>query len=997
MSERFEKFRGILAEMFQLDQADLDFGIYRIMNQKRDEITRFLDNDLLPQVEAAFAQAGGDEKNQLTHELLETEQSARALGLDPESVPKVRELRERLAVYGQATESVAAEVFSDLTNFFRRYYKEGDFISQPRYKAGVYAIPYAGEEVKLHWANADQYYIKTSEYFRDYAFKLTDGKTVHFKIVDAETEKDNNKADNEKERRFVLTEENTIAVENGELVIHFVYQIQKERQNKLNESALVTLQEKLADQAFADFAEVWLPMPTEKNIKRTLLEKQLNDYTAKNSFDYFIHKDLGGFLRRELDFYIKNEIMLLDDLDTENEVKAHQYLNKVKVIKRIGHKIIAFLAQLEDFQKKLWLKKKFIVETNYCITLDRVPEELYAEIMGNEAQLYEWKKLFTIENVEGFQEALTVDFLKENPYLLLDTAFFSQMFKDKLLSSIEDIDQQTDGLLVHSENFQALQLLQERYREQVKCIYIDPPYNTDSAPILYKNDYRHSSWLSLLSDRLRISENLLQTNEGVQIIAIDDTEMVNLCKILEEMFPYCRLSRISVTHNPKGSITKDFNRVHEYVLFLTPEENKKCIARLLEENASPRKMRRWGENSLRTERKLSFYPIYVKDNKVIRIGEVPPDDYHPNSRNVSLPSGEVAIWPIDQESIERRWNFGLDTVADNLDRITVQAVDGTLDLFLTHELTVPKTIWTGGDYDAGNYGNTLLINILGNKKFDYPKSILLVKRCVLLVAKDFKNSVVLDYFAGSGTTAHAVINLNREDDGSRKYILVEMGEYFNTVTKPRVQKVIYSKDWKDGKPVSREGSSHMFKYIRLESYEDTLNNLEFARTAIQQTLLDDHDKLREEYMLSYLLNVESQGSASLLNLDAFANPFDYKLKIVRNNETTPVVIDLPETFNYLLGLTVRRVEVIEGFKIIRGEMPSGEKTLIIWRNLKETSNADLDAFLDKSGYSPRNNKFDRIYVNGDNHIENRKTEAERWKVLLIEEEFKRLMFDVRDI
>src|SRR5690606_2592083 len=108
--------------------------------------------------------------------------------------------------------------------------------------------------------------------------------------------------------------------------------------------------------------------------KRTLLEKHLNDYTARNSFDYFIHKDLGGFLRRELDFYIKNEVLYIDDINTDNEIAFSTQLAKIRALKEVAEKIIAFLEQLENFQKKLWLKKKFVVKSDYCITLDRIPE-----------------------------------------------------------------------------------------------------------------------------------------------------------------------------------------------------------------------------------------------------------------------------------------------------------------------------------------------------------------------------------------------------------------------------------------------------------------------------------------------------------------------------------------------------------------------------------------------------------------------------------------------
>lgn len=992
-----KKFIDLLEEIFQFDQADLDFGIYRVMNKKRDEVTRFLNHELVPQVQSAFEKYKNADVEVIKQQMEELKKKLNEMGVAKDSSEKYITLNNKLH-NGVDITALENEVFSDLTNFFRRYYHNGDFLSLRRYKKDVYAIPYEGEEVKLHWANADQYYVKSSEYFRDYTFKLPSEKIVHFKLVEANTEQNNNKAQEGKERRFILLEEQSVKEVNGELYIHFEYRPDKENktQKQLNESTLEYLF------SITEYNE-WLKelqtlSPTEKNKKRTLLEKYITDYTARNTFDYFIHKDLGGFLRRELDFYIKNEIMHLDDLDTENEKRFEQYLSKVKVIKVIGHKIIAFLAQIENFQKKIWLKKKIVIESNYCITLDKIPEQFYMEISQNEEQIEKWINLFAIDELDFFTKPLSIEFLRENRYLLLDTKYFNNNFKDKLLSQINNIDESVDGLLLHSDNSQALSLIQEKYTEKIKCTYIDPPYNTNSTPIIYKNGYKHSSWISLMKDRLELAK-LLMNKKSVCVIAIDDTEMVNLMSILREGFTNHRISPITIVSNPKGSITKDFNRVHEYAIFITNEEEKNVINRTLEKNDTPRKMRRWGENSLRTERRLSFYPIYIKEGKITRVGEVPNDNFTPIGKNVRLENGEIEIWPIDQNGIERRWNFGLESIGNNLDRITIIENNGVYDLFLSHESTVPKTVWSGGEYDAGNYGNTLLINILGRKLFDFPKSINTVKRSISLSTSKENNDVVLDYFAGSGTTGHAVIDLNRENGSNLKYILVEMGEYFNTVTKPRIEKAIYSKDWKDGKPVSREGSSHMFKYLRLESYEDALNNIRLNRSPQQQSAMDDvmSSDAREEYLLSYMLDVEAEGSSSLLNIEAFNNPFDYKMMITKGTESKPTKVDLVETFNYLIGLHVRTIDMIKGVKVITGELRTGEEVLILWRNINEVSNEQLEYFFKKHGYNTRDSEFDRIYVNGDNQLENLKLAENKWKVVLIEEEFKRLMFEVHDM
>jgi len=583
MKDRFSKLIDLLQELFQLDQADLDFGIYRIMNARRNEINRFLTQDLLPQVRDAFSEYKSADKTLLKQELDKAIEGAKALGYDPDTAPKVKELREKYEASSVDVAGLENEVYDHLYSFFKRYYDEGDFISLRRYKEGVYAIPYEGEDVKLYWANHDQYYIKTTENFRDYAFKLTDGSRVHFKIVEADTEKDNIKSTNGKDRRFFLVEENPVTEENGELVIRFEYQPdeQKRKQDQLNVETAGRVIELLK----AGGLESWESKLTAK-WKRTddtvtdksILEKHLSDYTRRNTFDYFIHKNVGEFLGRELDFYIKNEVMRLDDVESQSAPRIEQYLSKIKVIRKIAFKIIDFLAQIEDFQKKLWLKKKFVVETNYCITLDRIPEELYPEIASNEAQQEEWVRLFAIDEIKGdmvtpaYSVPLTIDFMKANPSLVLDTGLFDGGFKARLLDAVDNIDERCNGLIINSENFQALNLLKERYIEDVKCVYVDPPYNTDASAILYKNDYKDSSWLALLDSRIKSTKPLLKQN-GVFCIAVDDEEVAGLRFLLSNIFKK-QVGIAVVRSNPAGRKTKGrLAPSHEYALFFGQSED----------------------------------------------------------------------------------------------------------------------------------------------------------------------------------------------------------------------------------------------------------------------------------------------------------------------------------------------------------------------------------------------------------------------------------------
>ncbi len=1015
---QFESFKKTLKKVFMLDQADLDFGIYRIMNQKRNDIEKYLNENLKTQVTEILEKNKSAQVKELEQELIEAKKAAEGLGISPDDLPKVKELKAKISEAGN-TEDLENEVYSHLTTFFSRYYDGGDFISQRRYKKDVYAIPYEGEEVKLHWANADQYYIKTGEYFRNYRFKLDSGKVVEFTLKDATTEQNNNKAQNNMERRFALYEDCPIEIVNGELHINFTYELYPKatKQKALIDTAYNYVKEQIPSQFVR---ELLAPRPTTSGMDRTLLQKHLNDYVARNTFDYFIHKDLKGFLSRELDFYIKNEILEIDDIDARSTESFVAHLTVIKAIKNVGNRIIKFLASLENFQKRLWLKKKMVVATDYCITLDRVPESFYPEICANNAQREEWVRLFAIDEIvpsatndifssngkAGYSVPLTQQFLKENPFLVLDTAFFDDNFKRKLISGIDNLDEQCDGVLINSENFQALELLQEKYKSKVNTIYIDPPYNTSATEILYKNSYKHSSWLSLLYNRIQIGKNIL-SKDGIQCTTIDDVEASRLRLLLEDVFSESPMV-VAIRVKPSGRpIPNGFAISHEYALF-SRKSLSTPIRRLShsdDQNSRYREadskgaffwelLRKAGSNSFRRNRPTMFFPIYLNEcNGKMRIPEMEYDNLNEKYIvNDFLKENEIEILPIKDDGSEGCWYFGVERAKKEVTEFKAEKQDnGSYFIYRRrrkNEGVQPTTFWESSKYSSTEHGTDLLKKFFGEQeKFQYPKSIYAEEDCLSVAGAVF-NAFVLDYFAGSGTTGHAVINLNRNDGGKRKYILVEMGDYFDTVTKSRIQKVVYSEDWNNGKPVSRKGSSHCFKYMRLEQYEDTLNNLVIEKN----TSLDEVGEFYDGYMLGYLLDTETRGS--LFSLEWFVNPWNTKLKITRNNEMREEKIDLIETFNYLIGLKIVRLSYPkDNICVVEGYNRKNEHILVIWRDCKQISNEELNDFFEKMDYSTRDREFDKIFVNGDNNLENLKTEEDTWKVILIEQEFSKRMFE----
>lgn len=1043
---KFQELVTKLREIFQIDRPELDFGIYRILNARADEINAYLEKRLPEKVQAALSSGSEAQREQVARELKEKEKQYAADGLDPANVPKVQELRQKLAEYSVGVAEHENAVFSHLLTFFSRYYDDGDFISQRRYKGDTYAIPYAGEEVMLHWANKDQYYTKSGENFANYSFKLEDGRTVHFRLVSADTAKDNRK-DNDKERRFVLVtaktvtrvdengdeyEEELVPVEeasgsdgNKELIIRFEYAAQPKgtKQDALVKSAVEIV---LADAAVK---ARWLALssraPTEKNPQRTLLEKHLTDYTTKNTADYFIHKDLGGFLRRELDFYVKNEVMHLDDVQNAGAfADIEKNLRMIQCLRSIALELITFLAQLEDFQKKLWLKKKFVVSSHYCITLDRVPEALWPEVAANEQQWARWKQL----GVWDGDTPGTMEDLKAAPYRMVDTSLYEDEVGQRLVASIENFDGSTDGLLINGDNFQALRLIGCQFQGEISDVYIDPPYNTDAAPIIYKNGFKDSSWLSLIADRF-IACRRLERDTTITCITIDDVEMHRLQVMLEELRQPA-IGVVAIKNNPAGRTgTVGFSTCHEYALFFGDLE-KTNVGRLEHSEAQKARYKEsdelgafeWtnfrkhgGGNTYRTERPRQYYPIYVEGEN-IRIPEMVWNESRRDWDVLGSPnSSEITLYPIDEKGRQRIWDFGADTARKNLKHLIVKPdTKGKPAVYrkwrINSEGLLPQTIWDSSKMSAAAYGTNLLADFFGEThRFSFPKSVFAVMDCLRTTgAARERNRIVLDYFAGSGTTGHAVIELNRQDGGNRRYIMVEQGDYFDSVTKPRILKAVYSAAWKDGKPTAPEtGISHCFKVLKLESYEDTLNNLQLRRTSAQGDLLNAlPQQAKDDYLLNYLLDVESRGS--LLSVEDFKKPFDYTLNVSLDSAGAfePRKIDLVETFNYLIGLRVKHIDAQpqRGFVTVTGTLPSGESCLVLWRDCDVLDYEGISKLCDKLAINPADSEYDVVYINGDHNIPTVLTQTSdeggatrELKLRQIEPEFLERMFSVEDV
>ena len=970
----YDKFVAKLQEIFMMDHAELDFGIYRIMNHKRNQINDFLDNQLLPQVEQTLKEYVKTDDS-LQQELTKAIEGCKNLGIDPDTNPKVQQLRQQIAQSSTGIDDLQNTVFSRLTQFFSRYYEGGDFVSQRRYKTGgnsAYAIPYNGEEVKLYWANYDQYYIKTSEYFKNYTFKLRDGRRIFFVLVDASTEQNNNKSTEGMERRFdVLRNEEGLPVfeeMDDEFHISFTYELMMKppKQEIFNKNAFEALSVMIP--------KSWQDLLVKENVtdKVVLLEKHIKAYTDKNSFDYFIHKDLGGFLSRELDFYIKNEVFVIADLDA---AKLQSQLAVVKAIERVGQKIIDFLAQLENFQKRLWLKKKFVVQSDYCITLDRVPEKYYPEICANDEQRKEWVRLFAIDEIKGdmmteaYCEPLTIEFLKQNPLLVLDTKFFSLQFKHKLLADIEGLDEQTNGLLIKSENLQAINLLTRTFSSNVRGCYIDPPFNLgENADYLYRVDYKDSTWLTLLYDRVLGIKKLLMDDGSIFVRCSHDGNMI-LRQLLNQTYGqdnYRNEIVLRRAEETKGDLNKQFGTIKSITvnydnLYWYSKYPNSRFSKIIKPISAEKSDAHWHSFWKALDRPTMRYEILGIDLS---------NHYGQWMWEKNRAFAAVKNYEIYQEqfepkgiSLEDYWvqtGKSLEFVKRDGDKI------GSIKYWIPPRTeTMADTNWLDIKGYANKWG------------FKTENSEGVLKRVIDSLSE--KDDYIIDCFLGSGTTAAVALKLQR------KFIGIDMGDHISKIAYPRLKYVLNGEKSGISNSCTYRGGG-CFKYIRLEQYEDTLNNLEVN---------DGFGKPdNESYVLRYMLDTETRDS--LINTKDFVRPFDYTIKTTRDNELVDTPVDLVDIFNYLIGLHVDSIHwhkddnicVVEGTTHIEKE-----HALVIWRNQDVIKNDDLNDFFRKQDYSTLDREFDVIYVNGDNTLPNLKSDEEHWKVRLIEQELMKRMFE----
>ncbi len=800
------------------------------------------------------------------------------------------------------------ELFEKLYSFFSRYFTESGsiYFNSTPFHNNIYEKVYTDEkDAILFWKTQMLYYVKTDRIFRSLEFE-SDGFKFSFDASKIESKKAN-------EKRSLIYE--LKEVKEDKKIVFDVQYSEKGRITKTND-------------ILNEFKKKHI------NITEEQLERAFRAFEKQSEVDFFINKNAKAFLQEQFKLWSYHYFW-----EGAKEWGADR-VNQLQILKNIAFKIIDFISQFEDELVKIWKKPKFVKNSNYVITLDRVFEknaDLVEKILQNEGikeQIKEWQELgivqndFKSENV--FEEKLIGKSLKpEFAHLPIDTKYFKDL-ELEILNQFEDLDKALDGWLIKSENYQALNTILPKFKEQVQTIYIDPPYNTGSDEFIYKDKFQHSSWLTMIENRLSLARELINKN-GLINISIGDTiksqvrinstsRLQVLCNLIFGENNYVSTFIRKSGTAPRQDI-KHIANSHDYILSYAKDIelakiNRKLadISRLEYEDKYVSERGKFDLNqldrgSIQYSESLD-YPINIEKGEVIEIFD------GQRFEKIEAPE-KIEIWPGGNPK-DKRWIFrwSEEKVKWGIENGFVVFKKDKAGKWKAYYKEYELVDNQGKPRERTNPYDTLILefqneigtseieNLFGERFFEYPKPSDLIKYLLQITSNN--TSIILDFFAGSGTTAHAVMKLNKEDGGNRKFILVEMAEYFDTVIIPRIKKLSYSLNWRNGQPQDTDGTGVFFKYYELEQYEETLANCKYEDGDLfnspSKTPYQEYVFMKDEKMLK-ALEIDYENNKVKVDLD----------KLYLN-------IDIAETLSNLIGKWIKKineneVEFEDGTKI----------------------------------------------------------------------------------
>ncbi len=1014
MSGDLERFQSLLQALFRSDARDEDMGFTRILNLKRTELDKFVTARLPGIVDTAFVSYSKESLVKANEALVEARREVTAAfgseAVDPAGtlaaefrdtpLGKRYQAARASAEEARVPEELKSRTYNDLYAFFARYFVDGDLIAKRRYGRNErYAIPYDGEEVFFYWVNNDQYYVKTTATYRSYRFTARD-LSVAFELSDQVTTEEpvenpyvvylpnpGARVDADARRLTVSFERRGL---NADEQATYGRTAQQRPQARLNTQAAEEILGRITNPRVRDLLTAVDPQSG-----KSLLAKHLDRFTHRNTSDYFVHKNLRNFLRRELDFYIKDQVLSLDELLAESTGASQLGRARANVVREVALQIIDFLAQLEDFKRALFEKKKFVVDTQYVLSLktlqglvDKDVFKAYVDAARRQmaANDHYWNDIvLTLKqtykqpgnNVYADQVTRGEDSV-EISYAMrfIDEGEFEEYLKNhkgqKHWKEKGTLRGKTDQDIWYVGCPPGRLPTQVNYSE----LYLDTAY--------FDGDFK----LSLL-DALSKRHDLDEIIDGV-LIRGENWQALNLLQETYRGRVKCLYADPPYNTGSDGFLYKDNYQHSSWLAMLF--DRLSAARELLTDDGSIYVSIDWNEShSLKRLLDIVFGRDEFQREIIWNTGEnisgfksIAPnwirqhDTIYFYTRNQDKLQFTKAWVPIDEKA--RRANYAWkDILGPDKEHLYTEVWGkGKLQSHAVTDREVKAIGDVWNDILSFQYSEP---RVTESWFFPTQKVENLLRRIIQSATRP--SELVLDCFLGSGTTAAVAQKLGR------KWIGIEIGDYLEDIALVRMKTVLIGDTRTHlSQEVGWQGGGFL-KYQTLEQFEDTLDNLELVRSREGQIA---HERFGDDYLIRYMLEFETRGSAPWLGFDHLENPFEYRMVFRDRSGAKERTVDLPETFNYLLGLRIDGIRVFADgsrkYLAVLGRK-GGRRVAAIWRSLEKIGE-DPDAlradkhFIEKTVFPGLGGVegFERIFVNG-------LCLAERAEQ--VEPEFKRLM------
>jgi adenine specific DNA methylase Mod len=750
------------------------------------------------------------------------------------------------------------ELFDKLYSFFSRYFTESGsiYFNKTPFASNVYEKVYTDEkDVSLFWKTHPLYYVKSDRIFNSVPIEF-DGYKFYF---DA-TETEHKKAFEKRDLVYELEK-----VKSDKTIVFKVFYTEKGRKTKLDE-----IQRELKKKGI--------------KINEDILNRAFKIFERQAEVDYFINKNAKEFLREQFKLWLHNYIF-----DEEGEFSKER-IDQLQILKDIAFKIIDFVSQFEDELLKIWKKPKFVLNSNYVITLDRIEkqkggikviEKIFKHKNWKE-QVKEWKDLGILEKEPKFLFENTLEGKKLKPeyrFLPIDTKYFKDL-EIEILQLFENLDQSLDGWLIKSENWQALNTILPKFKEKIQTIYIDPPFNKEQeADYFYSVKYKDATWITMLENRLRLAKDLLN-EKGSIFVRCDYNGNMYVRLLMNEIFGEENF-RNEIVINRFQKASKGFTNTTESLFFYSAAENPKI-------------------NPLKRPR-LCIYckqPVQLRWTWAHSAGESKEPRYFVvDGQRTLLYPPKGRHWTNTQEEIDKLQAEGRIRINKNASYTDIHGnrINFVPEKLQSEDVNIDNN-WT--DIPGYEFG------VFSPWKFPTENSEILLKRVIESTSNE--DDLVMDFFLGSGTATAVAHKLKR------KWVGIEMGEHFWTVVLPRMKKVLaYDKSGiskeKDVKEKYNENNAGgFFKYYELEQYEDTLRKAKYE----DSTLFE----IPSESPYSQYVFLKDKKLLDALEVDLKENKVKVNLSNLYSN------IDIAETLSNLLGkniksITESEVEFEDGEKV----------------------------------------------------------------------------------